>query len=93
MLCETPFTQTYKETQELYQLAERKGLVLVLAWKTAFCPSFVQILDNIRQGVIGEVVEMTAATTTLLNDGVTTTYNNERIQKMRFMDYWHPLRF
>lgn len=79
MLCETPFTQTYKETQELYQLAERKGLVLVLAWKTAFCPSFVQILDNIRQGVIGEVVEMTAATTTLLNDGVTTTYNNERI--------------
>ena len=93
VLCETPFTQTYKETQELYQLAERKGLVLVLAWKTAFCPSFVQILDNIRQGVIGEVVEMTAATTTLLNDGVTTTYNNERIQKMRFMDYWHPLRF
>lgn len=79
VLCETPFTQTYKETQELYQLAERKGLVLVLAWKTAFCPSFVQILDNIRQGVIGEVVEMTATTTTLLNDGVTTTYNNERI--------------
>lgn len=79
VLCETPFTQTYKETQELYQLAERKGLVLVLAWKTAFCPSFVQILYNIRQGVIGEVVEMTATTTTLLKDGVTTTYNNERI--------------
>jgi len=79
VLCETPFTQTYKETQELYQLAERKGLVLVLAWKTAFCPSFVQILYNIRHGVIGEVVEMTATTTTLLKDGVTTTYNNERI--------------
>ena len=79
VLCETPFTQTYKETQELYQLAERKGLVLVLAWKTAFCPSFVQILDNIRQGVIGEVVEMTATTTTLLNYGVTTAYNNERL--------------
>lgn len=79
VLCETPFTQTYKETQELYQLAERKGLVLVLAWKTAFCPSFVQILDNIRQGVIGEVIELTATTTTLLNYGVTTAYNNERI--------------
>ena len=79
VLCETPFTQTYKETQELYQLAERKGLVLVLAWKTAFCPSFVQILDNIRQGVIGEVVELTATTTTLLDYGVTTSYNNERL--------------
>ena len=79
VLCETPFTQTYKETQELYQLAEKKGLVLVLAWKTAFCPSFVQILDHIRQGAIGEVVEMTATTTTLLNYGVTTAYNNERL--------------
>ena len=79
VLCETPFTQTYKETQELYQLAERKGLALVLAWKTAFCPSFVQILDNIRRGIIGEVIELTATTTTLLNYGVTTAYNNERI--------------
>lgn len=79
VLCETPFTQTYKETQELYQLAEKKGLVLVLAWKTAFCPSFIQILDIIRQGVVGEAVELTATTTTLLGYGVTTSYNNERL--------------
>lgn len=54
-------------------------MALVLAWKTAFCPSFVQILDNIRQGIIGEVIELTTTTTTLLNYGVTTAYNNERI--------------
>ena len=79
VLCETPFTQTYKETQELYQLAEKKGLILALALKTAYCPSFIQILENVRQGYIGEVVEVTTATTTLLAQGVSTSFNNERL--------------
>ena len=79
VLCETPFTQTYKETQELYQLAEKKGLILALALKTAYCPSFIQILENVRQGYIGEVVELTTATTTLLAQGVSTSFNNERL--------------
>ena len=79
VLCETPFTQTYKETQELYHLAEKKGLTLVMAWKTAYCPSFVNILENINTGIIGEVVELTTTTTTLLGSGVSTLYNNERL--------------
>lgn len=79
VLSETPFTQTYKETQELYHLAEKKGLTLVIAWKTAYCPSFVNILENINTGIIGEVVELTTTTTTLLNPRVSTLYNNERL--------------
>lgn len=79
VLCETPFTQTYKETQELYQIAEKKGLVLALAWKTAYCPSFSKILESANQGYIGEVVELTTTTTTLLDNGVSTSYNNERL--------------
>lgn len=79
VLCETPFTRTYKETEELYHLAEKKGLVLVMAWKTAYCQSFINILDNIKSGLIGDVVEMTTATTTLLSPGVSTVFNNERL--------------
>ena len=79
VLCETPFTQSYKETQELYHLAEKKGLTLVMAWKTAYCPSFVNILEIINTGIIGELVELTTTTTTLLGPGVSTLYNNERL--------------
>ena len=79
VLCETPFTQTYKETQELYKIAEKKGLTLVLAWKTAYCPSFTQILESINAGYIGEVVDLTTTTTTLLSHASRTTYNNERL--------------
>lgn len=79
VLCETPFTQTYKETKELYDIAEKKGLTLVLAWKTAYCPSFLKILENIQSGSIGEVVDLATSTTTLLRQGVSTVYNNERL--------------
>lgn len=79
VLCETPFTQTYKEIQELYHIAEKKSLILLLALKTAFCPSFIKILENVKSGVIGEVVDLTTTTTTLLNYRVSTTFNNERL--------------
>jgi len=79
VLCETPFTQTYKEAQELYHIAEKKGLRLMLALKTAYCPSFVKIVEDANSGLIGEVVELTATTTTLLSESVSTTYNNERL--------------
>ena len=79
VLCETPFTQTYKETQELYHIAEKKGVILVLAWKTAYCPSFFKILENVEQDLIGEVVELTTTTTTLLGNSVSTSFNNERL--------------
>ena len=79
VLCETPFTQTYKEAQELYQIAEKKGLKLVLAWKTAFCPSFTNILDITKSGKIGEVVDISTTTTTLLRQDASTQFNNERL--------------
>lgn len=79
VLCETPFTQTYKEAQELFQLADKKGLKLELALKTAYCPSFVNILESVKMGHIGEVVELTTTTTTLLPHKVGYLYNNERL--------------
>lgn len=79
VLCETPFTQTYKEAQELYQLVEKKGLKLALALKTAYCPSFVKILESVKMGCVGEVVELTTTTTTLLQHGVNSVFNNERL--------------
>ena len=40
VLCETPFVFQKKEAEELYAIAEEKGLVLMVALKTAYCPAF-----------------------------------------------------
>lgn len=79
VLCETPFTSSYKEAQELFKLAEQKGLILMLAIKTAYCPSFGKIIEDTHSGKIGQVVGVNVSTTTLLDDKVSLTYNNERL--------------
>ncbi len=68
VLCETPFVFCKEEAEELYALAESKGLVLSVALKTAFCPAFGHLVTLIKSGVIGEVVDITVTRTTLLDE-------------------------
>lgn len=79
VLCETPLTENYKQVQNLYALAEKKSLVLMPALKTAYCPSFVNIVEDALSGVIGDVVDVSATVTTLLPQSKTVGYNNERL--------------
>lgn len=65
VLCETPFVFKEHEAKELYSLAEKKGLRLMVALKTAFCPSFSHLISLLKTGVIGEIVEINASVTTL----------------------------
>ncbi len=68
VLCETPFVLTTKEATELYDIAEQKRLVLMVALKTAYCPAFGHLYSLLKSGVIGDIVEINTSSTTLLED-------------------------
>lgn len=65
VLCETPFVFMKSQAEELYELAESKGVVLQVGLKTAYCPAFGHLVSLLKSGVIGEIVEVNASTTTL----------------------------
>ena len=61
VLCEIPFMLTKAEALELYRLAEERNLVLMEASKTAYCPAFGHIVTLVKSGVIGDVVDVKAS--------------------------------
>ena len=61
VLCEIPFTLKKDEAIELYRLAEEKNHVLMEASKTAYCPAFGHIVTLIKSGIIGDVVDVKAS--------------------------------
>ncbi len=68
VLCETPFVFKQAEAKYLYELAESKGLVLMVALKTAYCPAFGHLISLLKSGVIGEIVDVNASVTTLTDE-------------------------
>lgn len=68
VLCETPFVFSKSEAEELYEIAERKELVLMVALKTAYCPAFGHLFTLLKSGIIGEIVEVNASVTTLTDE-------------------------
>lgn len=79
VLCEMPFTSTKEEAKELYRIANANNCTLMPALKTAYCPSFLHMNDIARSGIIGEVVEISAAVTTLLPENTPESFYNERL--------------
>ena len=67
VLCETPMVLKGKEAKELFALAESKGVILMEANKTAHCPAFNHLMVMIKSGVIGEVVDIEASLSQLLD--------------------------
>lgn len=58
VLCEIPFMLKKSEAEELFRLAEERGLVLMEASKTAFCPAFCRMVTLVKSGIIGDVVDV-----------------------------------
>lgn len=79
VLCETPLTENLQQAKELYAIAEKKGLVFMPALKTAYAPSFANVIQESLSGVIGEVVDVSAVVTTLLSQAESVGFNNERL--------------
>lgn len=68
VLCETPFVFSKDQAEELYQIAEEKSLVLMVALKTAFTPAFGHLFSLLKSRVIGDIVEVNASVTTLTDE-------------------------
>lgn len=60
VLCEKPLAFTKKESEELYELASSKKVVLMEAIKAAYCPGFQQLLNVVQSGRIGEIKDVEA---------------------------------
>ena len=67
VLCETPMVLNGEQAKELYEFAENKGVILMEANKTAHCPAFNHLIVMIKSGVIGEVVDVEASLSQLLD--------------------------
>ena len=61
VLCETPLVLDGTQARELYDFANRNGLVLLEANKTAYSPAFNHIVTLVKSGMIGDVVGIDAS--------------------------------
>lgn len=61
VLCETPIVLKKSEASTLFDTAQKKGLILMEANKTAHAPAFNHLMVMIKSGVIGEVVDIDAS--------------------------------
>ena len=84
VLCETPFVMSRKEAEELYGLAEERKLALMVALKTAYCPAFGHLVSLLKSGVIGEIVEVNASVTTLMEEHAVKSYGGSMTENACF---------
>lgn len=68
VLCETPLVLNGKTAKDLYSRAEKKGVILMEANKTAHCPAFNHLVTLVKSGVIGKVVDVEASLSKLWDD-------------------------
>lgn len=78
VLCETPFVFSKFQAEELYQIAEEKNLVLMVALKTAYTPAFGHLFSLLKSRVIGDIIEVNASVTTLTEE------SSEKLDSKRF---------
>ena len=67
VLCEKPMLLKECEARELFAIARARNLVLMEAIKTAYCPGFVALLEVVKEGRIGEVRDVEACFTKLVD--------------------------
>lgn len=65
VLVETPVTLSPSQTAELFALAQKNGLILMEALKTAYSTAYNRLLLLIQSGKIGRVVSVDATCTSL----------------------------
>ena len=68
VLCETPFVLKSNEAEDLISKARERGLILMTAHKTAYCPAFRHLVSMLKSGAIGEIVDINASITTITDE-------------------------
>ena len=72
VICESPISINAKETEELFDLAEKEGCVLFEAIKTAYSTAYNRLLVLAKSGKIGDIISIDSTCTSLRDD----IYNN-----------------
>lgn len=67
VLCEKPFVLKEIEAKQLFDLANERKLVLMEAIKTAYVPAFLNLIETVISGKIGECYDIEVGFTKLLN--------------------------
>lgn len=65
VLCETPLTMKKSQCDELFELADKSGLILMEALKTAFSTAYTRLLLLLKSGKIGEVISVDTTCTSM----------------------------
>ena len=68
VLCEKPIVLEKKQAEELHNIAKNKKLVLYEAIKTAYCPGFKRMLAIAKSGIIGNIEDVDATFTKLIDN-------------------------
>lgn len=65
VLCESPITSSVDQSKEVFELARKRGLVLIDTLKTAFFTAYARLLLLVKAGKIGKVYAVDATCTSL----------------------------
>lgn len=79
VLCESPLAMKKSQCDELFELADKSGLVLMEALKTAFSTAYTRLLLLLKSGKIGDVISVDTTCTSMEDiDGLTPDMLRER---------------
>ena len=88
MLCESPIAFSKQESDELFKIAEERGLIMMDAIKTAYATAYERLVLLAKGGKIGKVVSVDAVCTSL-RDGLTIE-GTDLSRKWNSMCGWAP---
>lgn len=69
VLCEKPITLELAQAKELFELANKQGVILMEGLKTLHCPGFKRLISLAKSGRIGDIKCVDAAFTKLVPAG------------------------
>lgn len=69
VLAEKPLALSETAAESLFELAEKNGLVLLEAVKTAYAPGFCKLISLAQSGIIGNLVDIESSFTRLTPSG------------------------
>lgn len=77
VLCEKPMVLTKLEAEELFDLAKENSVILQEAIKTAYAPAFNKLVNIAKSGIIGQIKDISATFTKLIDDKSLREFNKE----------------
>lgn len=88
VLCESPIAFSKQESDELFRIAEERGLIMMDAIKTAYATAYERLVLLAKGGKIGKVISVDAVCTSL-RDGLTIE-GTDLSRKWNSMCGWAP---